>query len=231
MNKKITLENIFAFRGQIMLIEKMKRKGENFCHCGLCEPPHKKQDIWWDAIIAQDHYDAVKIVVPMSKKKFESLRKTYKESFDKKEAHEHWYRIEKEHKGIQIFNGKRVPLTDPENTRRKRKAYAKDLRVYPLHKSVYDEFANYIYKKFGEPQFGKKKKNISGATWGDSTAIKETTRKYGTWVRSRTIGVKLYRGTFEFHVDEQHHVLSTEIKEKFRNKNTKKFRKKSGKLI
>jgi hypothetical protein len=110
-----------------------------------------------------------------------------------------------------------------------RYASAAIFRLYPLHHDVYDEFAKYLYKKFGEPKFGKQ--NIDGVHWGQSRQHKVFAKKFGTWTQSRTIGVQIYRGRFEFSVDDQLHIMTKEIAEKARKKNPKIFRKKSGKLV
>jgi len=214
MGRKITLEDIFAFRGQIMLTEKMK--GKESCRCGLCEPPKRnyKNNIWYDAQIVSDHYDTIKIFVPMSKRKFKELQKTYKTSFEKKESYEQLLKQRKQN-----------------DKQQKRYFNNPGFRLYPLHKSVYDEFANYIYKKFGEPQFGKKKENIEGVQWGKCSKIMRMTRKYGTYVHKRTIGVNVHKGKFEFHVDTTCYVFNKKKTSKLRNKKIKEFRKKPGKLV
>jgi hypothetical protein len=232
MSKKITLENIFACRGQIMLAEKMK--GKDSCHCGLCVPPRMPRnhsEILWDAPIAPDHYDTIKIFVPMSKRKFKSLCTIYAESVAKKEKNIIRRKQELAMKGIELINGVKHKINNLNFVRLKRRVLAGNYRLYPLHKSVYDEFAGYLYRKFGEPQFHKKKKNITGANWGAGITQYQTSNKHGRYAVNRTVGVQLYKGTFEFCVDDGTFRLKKEVKEKFRKKNTKKFRKKLGKMI
>jgi hypothetical protein len=212
MGKKITLENIFAFRGQIMLVEKMK--GKESCRCGLCERPKRnlRDKIWYDARIDSSHYDVVKIFIPMSKTKFKELQKTYEKSFDKKEAHELFLKNQR----------------DSMNPKRRK---FPEFRLYPLHKSVYDEFANYVWNKFERPQFNKKGHTIEGIEWGDGESKERTTKKYGTWVHKRTLGLQIYKGHFEFVIDNHRYNLSTKTKNIFRKKNKRIFRKKPGKLV
>ena len=207
--KKAILEDIFKFRGQIQLVEKMK--GKEDCHCGLCDPSKRlRESTWYDATIALNHYDAIKLFVPMSMTKFKALRKDYEKSFLKKEAYELQLKIDKK---LKDHNYKFRPAW----------------RVYPLSKEVYDKFAEYIYEKFGKPKFGKR--NIHGVNWGDSQKIEYATRRYGVWTHSRTVGVHLFHGGFEFAVDDSLMKLSNKEKNKWRRKNPKKFPKKLGKLI
>ena len=217
MKKKTTINDIFKFRGQILLTEKMK--GKTDCHCGLCESPtlgHErgKTIAWYDAEINKEHYDSINLFIPMSKTKFNVLRKDYEKSFLKKEAYKRQLTINKNLKN-HYFKAK--------------KEYSKLWRLFPLSKEVYDEFAKYIYNKFGEPKF--KKQNISGVNWGQSVQKKYATRKYSVWTHSRTIGVQLNCTKFEFSVDDMLYPLPTKTKNEWRQKNTKKFSKKSGKLI
>lgn len=231
MGKKITIEDLFRFRGQILLTEKMKGKGE--CSCCLCRPT-RKGGHEWDGI-SPDHYDSVKVFVPMSRTKYTELRKAFTKSYQKKENYKRTLFIERQMRGIcqgwSIVDGSRKDYYKAVESRNRRKTYAKDFRLYPLHRSVYDEFAKYIYTKFGEPQFCKKKEHIDGVNWGLSIKEERISRKYGVYTHKRTIGVQIYKTQFEFSVDHGLYLLGSNIKDKFRKINTKKFRKKPGKLV
>ena len=217
MKKKTTINDIFKFRGQILLTEKMK--GKTDCHCGLCESPtlgHErgKTIAWYDAEINKEHYDSINLFIPMSKTKFNVLRKDYEKSFLKKEAYERQLTLDRNLKNHHFKSTKN---------------YSQTWRLFPLSKEEYDKFAKYIYNKFGEPKF--KKQNISGVNWGQSVQEKYATRKYGVWTHSRTVGVHLFHGGFEFAVDDYLMKLPNKEKNEWRRKNPKKFPKKLGKLI
>lgn len=217
MRKKTTINDIFKFRGQILLTEKMK--GKTTCRCGLCEPPTRghergKTIAWYDAEISESHYNSINLFVPMSKTKFGTLRKDYEKSFRKKEAYERQLTIDKNLRNHYF-------KSDIE--------YKGRWRLFPLSHEVYNKFAEYIYNKFGEPKF--RKQNISGVNWGESVQEKMATRKYDVWTHTRTVGVRLQNTKFEFSVDDSFYTLSAKIKNEWRQKNTKKFIKKSGKLI
>ena len=220
------LEKIFSFRGQILLTEKIKGKGS--CRCMLCS---KGKELPFERDIAPDHYQAIKIFVPMSQHKFTKLRLQYKSSWKRKDEYKGKLKFERKVRGeVWALEEKRRERWDrKEHFIAFRYASATIFRLYPLHHDVYDEFAKYLYKKFGEPKFGKQ--NISSVHWGKSRQNKLISKKYGVWTHSRTIGVQIYRGRFEFSVDDQLHIVRKEIVEKARKKNPKIFRKKSGKLI
>jgi len=221
------LEKIFAFRGQILLTEKIK--GKESCRCMLCS---KGTDLAFvERDIAPEHYEAIKIFVPMSKHKFTKLRLQYKSSWKRKEAYKEKLKLDRKVRGEvwALEESRRERWIPKEHYFAFRYASTPIFRLYPLHPSVYDEFAKYVYQKFGEPKFGKQ--NIDGAHWGQSRQDKLFHKKYGTWTHSRTIGVQIYRGRFEFSIDDQFHIMKKEITEKQRKKNPKIFRKKSGKLI
>ena len=222
------LEKIFAFKGQILLTEKIK--GKESCGCMLCYPKGKELS-YVERDIAPDHYQSVKIFVPMSVHKFTKLRLQYKSSWKRKEAYKEKLKLERKVKGEvwKLEENRRERWEHKEHYIAFRHASAAIFRLYPLHHDVYDEFAKYIYKKFGEPKFGKQ--NIDGVNWGQSRQDKIFTRNYGTYTHSRTIGVQIHRGRFEFSVDDQVHIMKKEIAEKQRKKNTKFFRKKPGKLV
>lgn len=218
------LEKIFSFRGQILLTEKIK--GKEQCRCSFCYPEGKHLSFTQDNI-ASGHYQAVKIFVPMSEHKFTKLRLQYQSSCKRKEAEKKRIVLEKRIREekfslIERARGREHYVTC-------RHASAPIFRLYPLHSDVYDEFARYIYQKFGKPKFGKQ--NIEGVHWGRSKQEKAFAKKYGTWTHSRTIGVQIHKGRFEFSVDNDVLLLKQEVVEKARKKNPKIFRKKPGKLV
>jgi hypothetical protein len=222
------LEKIFAFRGQILLTEKIK--GNESCRCTFCYPKGKELT-FVDRDIAPEHYQAIKVFVPMSEHKFTKLRLQYKSSWKRKDEYKERLKLDRKVRGEvwSLEEGRRERWTPKEHFVAFRYASAAIFRLYPLHLSVYDEFAKYLYEKFGEPKFGKQ--NIGDVHWGKSRQDKLFHKKYGTWTHSRTIGVQIYRGRFEFSIDNQLHIVKKEMAEKQRKKNPKIFRKKSGKLV
>ena len=180
-----------------------KMKGNFDCYCSLCSR-YNGEVVRYDPYINNDHYATIKLFIPkLSKSRFKFLQKTMETSLQKKDAH----RLQQKTK--------------------------QDLRLYPLPMEVYDNFAKYLYTKFGEPQFKKKKKNLNGANWGPSMMVNWHSQKHGMWVHKRTVGVGIHRhlgvGTrrsaFRFYVDNDTYYLPIDKKDEGRKANPMKFKR------
>ena len=173
-----------------------KMKGNFDCYCSLCSR-YNGEVVRYDPYINNDHYATIKLFIPkLSKSRFKFLQKTMETSLQKKDEH-----------------------------RLQQKANKKWFRLYPLPNEVYSKFAQYIYTKFGEPQFRKKKKNINGTNWGESKMVHWHSHKHGMWVHERTIGVAIHRGGFKFLVDLDAYYLPRDKKDEGRKANPMKFKR------
>jgi len=80
-----TIFDILKFRGQILLTEKLKKKGD--CSCFLCDPDILNQTAFvlgkilpnFNCNINPDHFDSIKIFVPISKTRFKNIQKILNE--------------------------------------------------------------------------------------------------------------------------------------------------------